>query len=105
MDLNKEEVWKMKEYAKKLGVEFRFDTNVTPKFNGSKEPCNLRISPQEVIEFDIKDKERFKEWRRFCKKFPQAISSDLLFNCGAGKNSFYIDSFANLYICRKRPKF
>jgi len=99
MTLNKDELWDMKEYAEGLGVEFRFDPMLNPGLDGSKDPCNLRLSPEEVVELDLADKKRLEEWRKFCKKFIGPPQSDNLYLCGAGVSSFHIDSYGQMSVC------
>jgi radical SAM protein with 4Fe4S-binding SPASM domain len=99
MTLNKDELCDMKEYAEELGVEFRFDPVLNPRLDGSKDPCSLRISPEEVIELDIADEKRIKEWREFCKKFLGPSESRNLYICGAGVSSFHVDAYGKLSIC------
>lgn len=99
MILNYHELWKIKKYVEDLGVEFRFDAVLSPKLDGSKEPCKLRISPEEVVKLDLADEERLKEWKEFCKKFWGPAESDRLYNCGAGLTSFHIDPYGQMSIC------
>ena len=99
MTLNKNELWDMMDYAEKSGVEFRFDPVLNPRLDGSKNPCSLRISPEEVLELDLADEKRSKEWRKFCKKFIGPPQSDYLYNCGAGVSSFHIDSYGQMSVC------
>lgn len=98
-ELNKHEIWNMKKYAQGLGIEFRFDPLLNPSLDGSKKPCRLRISPQEVLEFDLADEKRTKGWKEFCEKFPQPLVTDLLYVCSAGRSSFHVDPYGNLSIC------
>jgi hypothetical protein len=49
MTLNRNELSDIKEYAEGLGVKFRFDPILNPKLDGSKTPCNFRLSPEEVL--------------------------------------------------------
>jgi radical SAM protein with 4Fe4S-binding SPASM domain len=99
MTLNQNEVWDIKKYAEDLGVEFRFDPILNPRLDGSKEPCKLRISPEEVVKFDLADAKRLKELREFCEKFWGSAKSDKLYVCGAGLNSFHINPYGELSIC------
>ncbi|PIZ15519.1 hypothetical protein COY51_05040 [Candidatus Desantisbacteria bacterium CG_4_10_14_0_8_um_filter_39_17] len=98
--LNQHELWKIKKYVEEeLKVEFRFDATISPKLDGSKGPCNLRIPPEEVVKLDIADERRFKEWTEICKRFWGPIHSDTLYNCGAGLSSFHVDPYGMLRIC------
>jgi len=99
MTLNQNEVWEIKKYVEDLGVEFRFDPVLNPKLDGSKEPCKLRIPPEEVVEFDLADAKRLKEWKKFCQKFWGPAKSDKLYVCEAGLYSFHINPYGELSIC------
>jgi radical SAM protein with 4Fe4S-binding SPASM domain len=100
MTLNKDELWKIKKYVEKLGIEFRFDPILNPKLDGSKGPCKLRISPEEVVKLDLADEKRSKEWKQFCKsKFWGPAKSDKLYLCGAGVIAFHIDPYGQLSVC------
>lgn len=99
MTLNSHELQRMRKFAEKLGLNFRFDPEINPRLDGSKTPCNLRLSPQEVIKLDLADKKRVKEWREFYERALSPIKSDCLFNCGAGITVFNIDPFGKMSVC------
>lgn len=99
MTFNHDEIFQMKEYAEKLGVKFRFDPIINPRLDGSKTPCNFRLSPEEVIRLDLADKKRVKEWREFCEKFIGPHPSDSLFACGAGVSTFHINPYGQMSAC------
>lgn len=96
--LNKHELWKMKKYAEDLGLEFRFDPVINPRIDGSKEPCQLRVSPEEVVRFDLEDENRLKAWKEFLDGFRRE-KPDYLFTCGGGLSSFVIDPYGELQLC------
>jgi radical SAM protein with 4Fe4S-binding SPASM domain len=99
MTLNHDDVFQIKEYAEELGVKFRFDPVLNPRLDGSKRPCNFRLSPEEVIDLDLADEKRVKEWREFCKTFIGLNPSEGLFTCGAGVSSFHIDCYGQMSPC------
>ena len=99
MTLNKHELPMMKQYADKLGLEFRFDPAISPKLDGSKATISLRISPEEIVELDLADDKRLKEWRSFCDKFWNSSYRDELFTCGGGRNTFHINPYGELKFC------
>jgi radical SAM protein with 4Fe4S-binding SPASM domain len=99
MTLNHDEVFQIKEFAEGLGVKFRFDPVLNSRLDGSKAPCNLRLSPEEVIDLDLGDEKRVKEWQRFCEKFIGPHPSDYLFVCGAGLSNFHIDPYGQMTAC------
>lgn len=100
MNSNKHEVWDMKHFAESLGVAFRFDAVINPGLDGSRGPCEERLPPEEVVQFDLLDPERPKEWARFAQSYrrtPEDPTS--LYYCGAGINCFNIDSQGRLALC------
>ncbi|OIP28960.1 MAG: radical SAM/SPASM domain-containing protein [Deltaproteobacteria bacterium CG12_big_fil_rev_8_21_14_0_65_43_10] len=99
MTLNKDELWQIKGYAEELGVKFRFDPALNPRLDGSETPCDFRLSPEEVVELDLADGKRVKEWREFCEKFVGPSESDNLYICGAGVSTFHIDPYGKMSAC------
>ena len=107
LTLNLHELWDIKKYAESLGVEFRFDPTINPRLDGDKQPCQYRITPEEVAELDRKDRDRFREWKEFCQKFWGQGNPKVIYNCMAGLASFHIDPYCKLQICEmvKTPNF
>ena len=99
MTLNRDEVFQIKEYAEELGAKFRFDPILNPRLDGTKTPCNFRLSPEEVVSLDLADEKRVKEWREFCDRFVGPYHSDSLFDCGAGISTFHIDPYGQMSAC------
>jgi radical SAM protein with 4Fe4S-binding SPASM domain len=102
--INKKEIWGMKDYVEKdLGLEFRFDALINPRIDCSRHPLDVRLTPKEVVEFDLLDPKRITELGKFCEKFNGPINSpDLagkLYQCGGGMNSFAIDPYGMLRTC------
>lgn len=101
---NKQEIWAMKTFAEnELGLEFRFDGMINPRIDCSQNPLKVRLSPQEVVELDLLDSKRMKEWGKFCEKFIGPINSPelagKLYQCGGGIDSFAIDPYGMMRIC------
>jgi radical SAM protein with 4Fe4S-binding SPASM domain len=100
MTLNRHELWDIKAFAESLGVSFRFDPLLNAGLDGDATPTQLRLSPQEVVEFDLADARRRESWREFCERFMgQAGNSESLYVCGAGLNAFHIDAQGQLAAC------
>ncbi|MBW2181200.1 MAG: radical SAM protein [Deltaproteobacteria bacterium] len=100
MEPNKHELSGMKDYAAKLGVEFRYDSVLNMRLDGGKKPSTFRIPAQEVVELDLADEKRLDEWRKFCDKFCGVIpEDDFIYQCGAGNHTCNIDSFGHLSVC------
>lgn len=99
MTLNKHELWEMKKYAEKLGVDFKFDANINPRLDGSKEPCQLRITPDEIVELDLVDEERSRGWRQVCENFWGTPISNERYQCATGVTYFLIDPSGGVKMC------
>jgi radical SAM protein with 4Fe4S-binding SPASM domain len=128
---NVHEIWDLKRYVEEeLGLEFRFDAMINPRVDPStrlkppsgstlSRPCaeawgsrrvdsslaplDLRLSPEEVVELDLKEPNRKNEWIKFCEHFkgPANNSADggELYACGGTHNAFAIDASGRLSTC------
>jgi radical SAM protein with 4Fe4S-binding SPASM domain len=99
MTINAHELWDLKAWAESLGARFRYDMALNARLDGGRQPLPLRLSPEQVVEFDRQDKKRFQEWREFAEKFVGPRNSEYLYTCGAGLASFSIDSYGNMLPC------
>jgi radical SAM protein with 4Fe4S-binding SPASM domain len=99
MTINAHELWDLKAWAEGLGAKFHYDMMLNARLDGGKQPLPLRLSPEEVVEFDRKDKKRYQEWLEFAEKFVGPHDSEYLYSCGAGLASFSIDSYGKMYPC------
>ncbi len=100
MTLNQHEVWAIKAYAQSLGVDFRFDPLLNAGLAGEAHPKPLRLSPETVVQLDLQDPERVREFRRFGSQFVgKPADPRYLFHCGAGLQSFHVDPYGQLSAC------
>jgi radical SAM protein with 4Fe4S-binding SPASM domain len=98
--LNSHEVWAMQEYAKQLGIGFRFDAMINARLDGALTPIIHRIPEENAVAFDLADKERAEIIRKFCDTLTlRSFLPDRLFQCGAGRDMFHIDSNGRLSPC------
>jgi radical SAM protein with 4Fe4S-binding SPASM domain len=108
MTLNKHEINDMHALASSLGVKFRFDPILNPGLDGSRQPCEYRLSPEEVVKLDREDPERAKEWTATFQRLDRRpFLSEALYTCGAGKGRFHIDAFGKLQLCTiaRKPEY
>lgn len=97
---NAHELTAMKEYARRLGVPFRFDAMVHGRLDRDNTPLVHRLSPEEVVELDVADEERLEGMRAVLDLEPDlTLGPEYLYHCGAGKNTFHIDACGRLSIC------
>src|SRR5207244_11798973 len=88
VSVNRHEVFDMKAFADSLGVEFKFDAMINPRIDCSSAPLAVRLSPEEIVEMDLRDAARVAEWRRLAEAFgavtPLVRASKSLYDCGGG---------------------
>ena len=101
---NKHELREMSRFvAEDLGLEFRIDAMINPRLDCSQSPLDVRLTPAEVVELDLKYPERVSEWKRFADHFStpdiEINYPNNLYGCGAGNHSFAIDPNGKLRLC------
>lgn len=102
--LNRHEIWDMKRFVEEeLGLPFKFDAMMTPRIDCSQSPLPLRLSPEEIVELDLLDPGRMKEWQEFSCEYirpQQAVGrEDEAYHCGGGISSFAIDPLGKMSLC------
>lgn len=102
MKLNEHELEAMEQQAHALGVPFRYDSAIFPCLpDGSNReaPLDLRVDPETVVEKDLSNPARARQWMEKIELTDQQPVGDKLYSCGAGATSFYVDPFGNLSPC------
>ncbi len=104
LTINKHEIFDMVQFAEEeLGLECKFDSMINPRIDCSQSPLAVRLRPEEIVEFDLRDSERVEAWRAFASKYTRPVqspeTSGELYHCGGGINSFAIDPQGLLSIC------
>lgn len=100
LTLNRHELDDMQAFADRLGVEFRFDPTLNLRLDGGQQPAACRLSPQEVVALDLGSDKRVQAWREFIDQYSgPSPQPELLYQCGAGVQSFHIDAFGELSLC------
>jgi len=102
MTLNKHELWEMKRFVEEdLGLAFRFDAMINCRTDCSRGPLAVRLSPEEIVELDLRDPKRVAEWQRLAERsfghmFPP---SEEVYHCAAGQNFLAIDPYGRMTPC------
>jgi radical SAM protein with 4Fe4S-binding SPASM domain len=100
MTLNQHELSDIKGYAEDLGIGFRYDAKLNPGLDAERFPLDYRLSPEQIVAYDLRDADRMVEWHRFCERMMDSVSPRIhLYNCGAGVTAFHIDPFGKLSVC------
>lgn len=103
---NAAELDAMRHMAEAWGVKFKFDGNINPSIGdgrtGGKAPCATRLSPETVASVEHRDPGRQAAVEALVEEqgaHARSGRGELLFSCGAGKNSFYINASGSLQMC------
>ncbi len=104
LNINQNEIWEMKRFAEEdLGLEFKFDTLINPRYDCSQSPLEVRLTPVDAVKMDLLDPKRVAEWKEFAAKFGGPPNSPeearQLWRCGGGLNAFAIDPYGMLLMC------
>jgi radical SAM protein with 4Fe4S-binding SPASM domain len=102
--VNRHEIFAMKRFVEEdLQLEFKFDGMINPRIDCSRSPLDVRLSPENVVELDLRDPRRVAEYQKFASRFNGPVHSgdrsEELYHCGGGISSFAIDPFGKLSIC------
>jgi len=100
LTVNRHELDAMMDLAARFDAEFRYDANIHGRIDGSDSPVSYRLTPEEILELDFVDRRRIsavKKYVDYCKRFPP--DEVHAFTCGAGIDSFHIDSQGRLCLC------
>ncbi len=102
--VNKHEVWDMKKYVEEdLGLPFKFDAMMNARIDCSLSPLEVRLTPEEIVDLDLKDPGRQEEWERFSTQFIAPMhpsgKEDEVYHCGGGANAFALDPRGMMSIC------
>jgi radical SAM protein with 4Fe4S-binding SPASM domain len=100
LTLNQDELTQMKQFAKDLGLEFRYDGVINAGISGELFPTQFRLSPEEIVAIEKQDPflaERYP--RSFEMKLSKQVDTHRMYLCGAGASSFHIDGYGKLSLC------
>ena len=109
------EVPKIKKFIKGLGLKFRPSSDLHARLNGDLAPCNLRISPQEVLCLNGKRRLSDNGCRLLQKtedtprlRSGQGRQKTDLFRCAiGGGDGINLDPYGNMFLCNliRKPAF
>jgi radical SAM protein with 4Fe4S-binding SPASM domain len=103
LTLNRDEIFAMKRFAEdELGVPFKFDPVINPRIDCSPAPLAFRLRPDEILDLELQDTKRMKEWKEFADLFVREDRNrdcQHVYQCSGGTQSFAIDPYGNLTPC------
>ena len=101
---NVDDIEGMEAYARRLGVPFRVDPVITPRLDGDRAPLAQRVDPARAAALEMRLEGYREEMARFCAERvapdeAEQPSSNRLYRCGAGQESFHMDSQGFVHPC------
>lgn len=111
MEQNYDDVYRMREFGKKLGVPMVIILDVHPMSDGSTAPMHFRLTPQKAFEFDIKDEGRREFWKDVAKdllsgeikmrpqRTTERFSQGYLYPCSIANQHVFITSDYKMQGC------
>lgn len=100
MKANRHELAAMRALADDWGVKFRYDGLLWPRLDGGEQPYEQRLSVDDLLMLDQNDAERQQAWDEVARQFSgQLARSEYVYSCGAGLQSFHLDSYGRMCIC------
>jgi len=97
--LNHHEFGAMKRLAEGYGLKLKHDAVLWPRMDGSTPVQQLRLSPEQVVEYDFDNPEEARDWVDLNRDRLGAVEYDTVYNCGAGLKGFYINAYGQLGLC------
>ena len=96
--------WDMKRFVEEeLGLPFKFDAMMTPRIDCSASPLEVRLRPEEIVELDLADPVRMRDWALFARDFirPQQAPGheNDVYHCGGGCSRSTSPPHGNMSIC------
>jgi MoaA/NifB/PqqE/SkfB family radical SAM enzyme len=105
---NRHEVLALKAMAEHLlgKDKFKFDSFITARLNGDRDPCRFRLSPEEILNIENSDPDMIAESQavdRDADDLPRP--PDHLYQCNAWWQRFFINPQGNLQFCHLSRKY
>ncbi|MFQ3581943.1 MAG: radical SAM protein [Chloracidobacterium sp.] len=101
--ITKDEIFAMRDFAESLGVPFKFDSMLNPRIDCSQAPLEVRLTPEEVIELDLRDPRRLPAWQDLNNRYQTAAMApyvtNTVYDCGGGVGSFAVNPYGEMSIC------
>ncbi len=97
----------LKSISNQFEARFRYSTLLFPRLNGDTNILNLRLPPNQVVQYDIGDRDRRKAWADFLEESepPSKTESEFLYMCGAALSTFHIDYRGYLCACVRERQY
>ncbi len=100
MTLNQHEVKQAKALVEGWGIRFIYCTEITPRQDGSVEPLQYRMTPQDLIQLD---QEILGKWEGVGQEEEKCQAGEGLFRCACGKSSVAVTPYGEMNLCINFP--
>jgi MoaA/NifB/PqqE/SkfB family radical SAM enzyme len=104
MTLNRDEVFRIKEYVAALGseysekVQYKFGSDIRPRLDDSEDVFQYQLPGQDVIAIEQADPEFRAERARQNRQVEELVQQGGSL-CGGGLYKFHIDAYGHLQLC------
>lgn len=108
LTVNQHELEAMRTLTESYGLEFRYDSTLWPRLDGTTANMQYQLSNQEMLEFDLYDPDRREGWEETAQSFEgQLLRAENVFTCGAGYRSYHIDARGRMSPCLmvRKPQY
>ncbi len=99
MTLNRGEIEALEALADGLGVPFRLDASIFPRFDGDTGPLKYRLSPREIADIDFATPVRAGHWKSHYQRRCHKLGEGALYRCSAGRTHAHINPHGELQPC------
>jgi len=102
--VNRHEMGDLRRFVEQdLGLSFKSDAMLNPRIDGYASPLAVRLTPAEVVAYDLQDPKRAGAWADFARRYTGPVHApaacDELYHCAAGVNAFAIDPQGRMSLC------
>lgn len=104
MTLNQHEVQQARAMVEGWGIKFVYCTEIFPRVDGSLEPLQYRISPEDVLRID-RTMVGLQKWHTEEESEPQerCQGAQGLFTCDCGKSALAVSPYGQMNLCTALP--
>jgi len=107
LTLNLHEFDAMKKITEAFGLDFRYDSTIWPRIDGSFQNLVYQVPDETMLSFDMNDPERKQKWHETASSYGQYIRTGKVFTCGAAYRSCHIDARGRMspFMINRKPAY
>ncbi len=101
-----ERIAEIERLAQDLGVSFRVDPYVFPRFHGERgEHHRFHMDPKDAVRIELASGYRRSQWLDYARRRVRLDPGRRLFQCGAGTTGFFVDASGRLSPCLMTTRY